>query len=390
MPTESDCAILRIDDAAPGQSNGGLDALLAVERVGERNVPVDSLIPGFYLRKAGTDAAHVQLLADAADSIKLPPILVQKSTSRIVDGMHRFEAAKLHGSKEINACIIDCSDEEAFILAVKSNTLHGLPLSKADRIFGAKRILSANPDWSDRAVAEVTGLSAKTVGILRNRSADEIPILRKRVGRDGKRRPVSAAEGRRRAADYINAHPDAPLRRVAVEADVSLGTAHDVRERIRRGVDPVLERRRSLPVRPDALPEHGPQAGALPEQAVCGSATPELYGRLSSANTSIIRAAHPDSLSRRNAKDRDNSRQLTWPAISAKLAGDPALRYTEGGRAFLRWMATRAAQVEEWREFIDAIPVHWLRDVSQIASDVSEEWRQFAIYLRNKTREPAS
>jgi ParB-like chromosome segregation protein Spo0J len=146
------------------------------------------LIPGFFLRQAGTDAAHVKLLADAAASVQLPPILVQKNSSRIIDGMHRFEAAKLCRQQNIRAHVIGCTDEEALILAVRSNTLHGLPLSRADRIAGAKRILSANPDWSDRALAKVTGLSTRTIGVLRNRSTDDIPVIDKRLGRDGKRR----------------------------------------------------------------------------------------------------------------------------------------------------------------------------------------------------------
>jgi hypothetical protein len=50
------------------------------------------LVPGFHLRQEGTDPAHVRLLADAAGSVQLPSILVQKSGSRIIDGLHRLES----------------------------------------------------------------------------------------------------------------------------------------------------------------------------------------------------------------------------------------------------------------------------------------------------------
>jgi ParB-like chromosome segregation protein Spo0J len=338
-----------------------INSSAAIEQSPELDVAVSSLVPGFYLRHAGTNAAHVQLLADAAGSTKLPPILVQKNGSRIIDGMHRVEAAKLRMSEYICARVIDCTDEEAFILAVQTNTLHGLPLTKADRIAGAKRILSSHPDWSDRAVAKVTGLSAKTVGILRNRSTGEIPLLHKRLGRDGKRHPVSGAEGRRRAVDYIKAHPDAPLRQVAREADVSLGTVHDVRERIRRGADPVVGVRGKRPDQPERV-----------------SSATSLLGRSSSAENASAATA------KRGAHNKQNAPQRSWLAISAKLANDPTLRYTEGGRAFLRWMSLHAAHAEEWREFIDAIPLHWLKDIDLIASGVSEEWRMFAEWLRTK------
>jgi poly(3-hydroxybutyrate) depolymerase len=76
--------------------------------------------------------------------------------------------------------------------------------------------------------------------------------------------------------------------------------------------------------------------------------------------------------------------RLAWPMISAKLAGDPSLRYTEGGRAFLRWMAGHCVQTDDWREFIDAIPQHWRPAVGRIAAEVSEEWRQFSERLSVK------
>jgi len=337
------------------------EQVTATEQPPEMDVPVNTLVPGFYLRQAGTSAAHVKLLADAAGSTRLPPILVQKHSMRIIDGMHRFEAAKLRMKKHISVCFIDCTDEEAFILAVKSNTLHGLPLSRAERLSGAKRILMSHPDWSDRAVAEVTGLSAKTVGVLRNRSAGAIPLHNKRLGRDGKLHPVSGVEGRKRAAEYINTHPDALVRQIAKEVGVSLGTAHDVRERIRRGADPMAERFRSRS-----------------EQGVSRSKTDASLNSSPSGKSADIHTA------RRNVHSRSNIQQLTWSAVSAKLANDPALRYTEGGRAFLRWMALHAANTEEWGEFVDAIPVHWLGDISLVASEVSEEWRRFAERLRSK------
>jgi hypothetical protein len=78
------------------------------------------------------------------------------------------------------------------------------------------------------------------------------------------------------------------------------------------------------------------------------------------------------------------AQRVAWPTISAKLTADPALRYTDGGRAFLRWMALHSMQADEWREFIDAIPQHWLKEVSRIAGSMSQEWQQFAERLGTK------
>lgn len=367
-------------NAASTVANGYLYSADAIDKLPALDVVISSLVPGFYLRQAGTDMIHVRLLADAAWSTSLPPILVQKNGLRIIDGMHRIEAAKLRSETHISARVLDCTDEEAFILAVQSNTLHGLPLSKADRIAGAKRILVSHPDWSDRAVASVTGLSAKTVSVLRNRSTSEIPALTKRLGRDGKKHPLSGAEGRLRAAEYIKEHPDAPLRQVARAADVSLGTVHDVRERLRRGVDPMLGRREAMRQK-----ESGHQEPSRPQARTSWDAT-------SQAKDCPTVVTRPEAVSaigsgrgmRAGNGVRNGARPLLWPAISAKLGSDPTLRYTEGGRAFLRWMSLHAAHTEDWREFVDVIPEHWLREVDLLASSVSEEWRMFAEWLRGK------
>jgi hypothetical protein len=271
--------------------------------------------------------------------------------------MHRLAAAKLRGEETINACLIACTDEEALVLAIKSNTLHGLPLSKADRISGAKRILMTHPDWSDRAVASVTGMSAKTIAVLRNRSSGEVLPFEKRLGRDGKRRPVSAAEGRKRAAAYLDAHPDASLREVAREADVSLGTVHSMRRMMDHEPDPIA-----------------------PAAARPGPVAPWLASR----SQAVAAESQSAEVMPPNLHQDKYIRQLTWSAISPKVANDPALRYSEGGRAFLRWMAQRALHAEDWRELVGAVPVHWVNDVTAIAESVSGEWRMFAAQLRNR------
>jgi hypothetical protein len=347
------------------------DPMNAIEKLPEVSVPVSSLVPGFHLRQDGTDAAHVRLLADVAGSAKLPSILVQKIGMRIIDGIHRFEVAKLRSEWRISARIVDCTDEEALVLAVKSNTLHGLPLSRLDRISGAKRILAVHPDWSDRAVAGITGLSAKSIASIRNSSTGDIQYSGKRLGRDGKRHSVMPAEGRRRATEYIRAHPEASLREISRETDVSLGTVHDVRDRLRREAG------------------HPAPLGLTESSAHPAVPAPDLVGQTAGQPTAAISRAPQLVMPINPGSGTRNTQGLVWPTISAKLSGDPSLRYTEGGRAFLRWMTMHATQADEWREFIDAIPQHWLKDVSGVAGAMSEEWRQFAEHLGQR-REAAS
>jgi ParB/Sulfiredoxin domain len=351
VTAESDVDFELIDassmaDACPDQMDM-MDRLLVFQ------VPLSSLRRGFYLRQSGTDAAHVQLLADAASSEELPAILVQKNSLRIVDGMHRIEVAKLRGEKSINARFVDCSDEDAFMLAVRSNTLHGLPLSRADRIVGAKQILDWHADWSDRAVAAATGLSPKTIASLRRYPAGEVKDLNKRLGRDGKRRPVTGVEGRKRAAEYLIAHPGASLREVAREADVSLGTVHDVRSKLLLGADPIVGRR-----------------GSSEQQAAIDAATDVGCNRSSRGNGASLNVGRP------------SNPRSSWSVISPKLAKDPTIKYAEGGRAFLRWMTRRVIQPDEWKDFVNAVPAHWKGEISLVAESVADEWHEFAGQLR--------
>ena len=114
---------------APVTENHITDSDNLIKQLPESYLEVSSLVPGYYLRESGTSPVHVHALAESAETNKLPPILVQKDNFRIIDGLHRLAAAKLRGEKHIRACVVDCTDEEALVLAIRSNVLHGLPLS---------------------------------------------------------------------------------------------------------------------------------------------------------------------------------------------------------------------------------------------------------------------
>lgn len=346
------------DDSATGDEFD----LKNFERLPARDFPVEALSPGVHLRQGGTSATHVQLLIDAVGNSELPPILVQEDGRRVIDGLHRLEAAKVRGDRTIKGRLLDCTDSEALVLAMKANSSHGLPLSKADRVAGAQRVLAAHPDWSDRAVAAITGLSAKTIASLRRRTGDgAVHADGKRLGRDGRRRPVNAGEARNRAAEYINAHPNAPLRQVARETDVSLGTVHAVSARLRRGFGPERGGHRAPAAPPPAPPAPHPAA------AVTGTLTA----------VPAVDGARPR---RRNHTDAP----LIWAGVAAKVANDPAVRYTEDGKEFLRWMALHATDPAGWREFVNTIPAHWLSVLAPIADSVSKEWSLFAERLKTK------
>ena len=191
-------------------------------------VPMSALRLGHSPRQAGENLEHIRALADAAE--ELPPIIVRRADMRVVDGMHRLRAARLRGDTQIAARFFDGDDNEAFVLAVRTNVTHGLPLSLADRKVAAERIITSHAHWSDRMIAGVAGLSAATIARIRKVCDEPDPDVR--VGHDGKARPVNSLERRRVARAILQAEPTLSLREVARRAGISPETARSVRRRM--------------------------------------------------------------------------------------------------------------------------------------------------------------
>lgn len=189
-------------------------------------------------RLKGESKAHTQSIVEAAET---PPIIVHQSTMTVIDGLHRLRAATLRNQEAIEAWLFDGTTEEAFVLAVAANITHGLTLTPKDRKAAAARILDMNSGWSDRTIAATAGLSHHTVAaIRRKRSGGQFAHLNRRLGRDGKRYPPRSNAGRQAAAELIRTDQNASIREVARQAGVSVGTVHDVRARLQRGVEPMV------------------------------------------------------------------------------------------------------------------------------------------------------
>lgn len=238
---------------------------LPVERVA-----VDSLCSADSPRLVGENVEHIRVLAESGAD--LPPILVHRPTMRVVDGMHRLRATALRGEREIAVRFLDGPEPDVFVVAVRANTTHGLPLTRADRNAAATRIIRSHPQWSDRMIASFAGLSPKTVGSIRRRLGDDLPAAPVRIGRDGRTRPVDGSGARSATGEFIRAHPDATLRQIAGAAGVSRSTARDVRRRLElEEGEPGVPMQRSPVFR--SLPHPGRGAGAGIAGAEPGSVT---------------------------------------------------------------------------------------------------------------------
>jgi hypothetical protein len=114
-------------------------------------VPVGAVRIAGSPRSAGESLEHIRTLADI--TADLPPIIVHRKSMRVIDGVHRLRAARLRGQPRIAVRFFDGNDNDAFVLAVRTNVAHGLPLSLADRKAAAAQIVASHPHWSDRMIA---------------------------------------------------------------------------------------------------------------------------------------------------------------------------------------------------------------------------------------------
>lgn len=292
---------------------------------------IDTLLPARSPRLDGDNPEHVRVLAEVRTP--LPPVLVHRHTMRIIDGTHRVAAAKLRGDRAIRCRFFDGDEREAFVLAVRSNIAHGLPLTHSDRVAAAAEIVESHPNWSDRAVAATAGLSAATVARIRRSSgpgAGQDETAAKRTGLDGRVRPVDPSAGRERVRQLIERSPDASLRQLAREAGVSPNTVRRIRLQLREAERPSAE---------DAPP------------------LPDL-----------------------SAPTVDTA--LRW------LSQDPSVRHTESGRDAVRWFLAHVVRPGEGERVVNGLPPHTAHILAKVARECASAWDEVASSLAARAQHP--
>ncbi|MET9467336.1 hypothetical protein ABZY44_21520 [Streptomyces sp. NPDC006544] len=320
------------------------------DATGVERVPIDLLGPSDSPRGGACDENHV--LALVGSGREFEALLVHRPTMRVIDGMHRLSAARLRGHDTVAVRFFDGSAADAYVLSVQLNVRHGLPLSRAERRTAAERILRTHPHWSDRAIAERTGLSGKTVGKLRGRVSAEIPQPHTRVGRDGTARPVSSLDGRLRAAHLIATDPTASLRELARRSGLSTATVRDVRDRLRRGEPPAPERGRGA---------EGPHRGAP--------------GSAPAAGTRAAPHARPGA---RPGEDGGEAGPDRVAAAVRNLLKDPSLKGSEPGRQLLRALLATELTLLQWQRIAAVLPEHCAPLVRTVAAQRAAAWKALA------------
>jgi hypothetical protein len=262
---------------------------------------------------------------------------------RVIDGMHRVRVAQIRGEKEIEARFFEGDGDTAYVLAVKLNVAHGLPLSLADRKVAAARILLLHPEWSNRLVASIAGVAPNTAAAVRalgaaegERSGKQAAQLDARVGRDGRRRPQNAEERRDLAAKLLRDNPKASLRQIAKQAGVSPETVRSAR----------------------ATGGIGCRTGTIDSNAP-GSGT-----ALSGTPPSVSLHRPLSGAGKKSALDF--------------LRADPAFRSTDSGRSLLQLLGFPELSRRSGGTLIAHIPPHCADSIIAAALECASAWSAFA------------
>ncbi|MEU7580873.1 helix-turn-helix domain-containing protein [Streptomyces sp. NPDC041068] len=335
-------------------------------------VPVATLLPADSPRLGGICHDHAQLLAESVK--ELEPILVHRATGRVVDGMHRLRAAMLRGARDLPVRYVEGSSADLFVHSVAANTRHGLPLTLKDRRAAVVRILASHPHWSDRAIAAVSGVSPKTVGAARKRrSSEDFPHSNEgddggketaRVGRDGRVRPLDMPQRREKARLLLAEHPQATLRDVAEEAGVSISTVHRLRRAASAQPPDTGRGRESLPpLSAEAAPRAGDRIGTV------------VVACEERSLRSISERAEPQAESAR-----------AQPRAADSLYRDPSIRFTDRGRALLRWINGQNGELAAGKRLLESVPPHCMRAAAEVARHYAKEWERLADALQHTER----
>ena len=138
-----------------------------------KTLPIDQINPTpAELARIGpcsdTLARYTELIQEG---IQLPPVKAfhDGATFWLADGRHRLAARKSLGYADIEVEVQPGTERDAQLHAFKANQSHGLPARQSDRKKIARILLDDEEwkNWSDRKIAEVSGLSHPTVGKMR-------------------------------------------------------------------------------------------------------------------------------------------------------------------------------------------------------------------------------
>jgi hypothetical protein len=167
--------------------------------------------------------------------------------------------------------------------------------------------------------------------------------VERRVGRDGRVRPVQSGQVRERVKQALAENPDGSLRAIAAVAGASPETVRSVRASLRDG-------------------ERAPESGGPFE-------LPPRRETLARSVLSVL----------------SEIREPAEPARCSEWLSDQALTASGDGAKFVRWFASNDLS-DEWHDFVWSVPLGRVYEVVDEARRRAAAWTSFASLLESRTR----
>lgn len=129
-------------------------------------IPVTEVVfdESIYPRKEWAQAT-VNRYAEALNADEVfPPIVLERDTRRLLDGMHRWQAHKQALRDEIAVQFVDIpEDVPAKLYAASLSAKHGDRITGEDLRVIAREIAEENPDYNLQTIAKYSGVTRQTV-----------------------------------------------------------------------------------------------------------------------------------------------------------------------------------------------------------------------------------
>lgn len=130
-------------------------------------VPIDEIVIDLeiYPRSEWSSATIARYAESIEAGENLPPIVLERESRKLLDGMHRYRAYRQLGIHEIEAEYHRIPESvPAKLYAASLSTRHGDRISGVDLREVARETIKSNPDFSMQTIAQLLGVTRQTVG----------------------------------------------------------------------------------------------------------------------------------------------------------------------------------------------------------------------------------
>ncbi|WP_327303591.1 hypothetical protein OG730_08220 [Streptomyces sp. NBC_01298] len=92
------------------------------------------------------------------------------------------------------------------------------------------------------------------------------------------------------------------------------------------------------------------------------------------------------SVSERAEPPGETETVRTRPRAAVSLYRDPSIRFTDRGRALLRWIDGRSGELAVGQGLLASVPPHCMQAAAEVARHYAREWERLADTLQRTER----